>query len=258
MSQTALKEMSRTKSLKVGHFVVEFDTPGIGHIVKNAGSEFVVLDTEHSGFGIETVKRVLVSMQAADLPTIVRVPSKDYKDIARACDAGAEGLMLPMVSTVAEAEGIVASMKYVPQGGRGVIVRAALDRYTAGPTLEKLEAANRRTTLFAQIETAAGVENAEAIAALDGVDCLWIGHFDLSCSLGIPAQFDHPEFLAAVEKIIAAGKNTGTSLGRLVPDVASGIEFYKQGFDFIAYSADAWLLGDALADGLKAIREGCG
>ena len=128
MVETALKDMTRNRSLKAGHFVVEFDSPGIGHIVKNAGSEFAVLDTEHSGFGIETVKRVLTYMQAADLPTIVRVPSKDYKDIARACDAGAEGLMLPMVSTVAEAEGIVASMKYVPEGGRGVMVRASSRR----------------------------------------------------------------------------------------------------------------------------------
>ena len=258
MAETALKDMTRNRLLKAGHFVVEFDSPGIGHIVKNAGSDYVVFDTEHSGFGIETVKRVLAYMRAADLPTIVRVPSKDYKDIARACDAGAEGLMLPMVGSVAEAEQIVAGMKYVPEGGRGVILRAAHDRYTAGPTLEKLEAANRRTTLFAQIETAAGVENAEAIAALDGVDCLWIGHFDLTCSLGIPGRFDHPAFLAAVETVVAACKDTGTSLGRLVPDVASGIDLYKQGFDFIAYSADAWVLGDALAEALKSIREGCG
>lgn len=257
MSENRLKEMAGHRSLKAGHFVLEFDSPGIGHIVKNAGSEFVVLDTEHSGFGIETVKRVLTYMRAADLPTIVRVPSKDYKDIARACDAGAEGVMLPMVGTLEEARRIVDSMKYVPEGRRGVILRAALDCYTAGPTMEKLAAANRRTTLFAQIETADGVENAEAIAAMEGVDCLWIGHFDLSCSLGIPGQFDHPKFLGAVETVIAACNNTGTSLGRLVPDVESGIAFYRQGFDFIAYSADAWVLGDALAAALTGIREGC-
>ena len=165
--------------------------------------------------------------------------------------------MLPMVSTLEEAQHIVRSMKYVPQGGRGVILRGAHDRYAAGPTLEKLEEANRRTTLFAQIESAEGVENAEAIAALDGVDCLWVGHFDLSCSLGIPGQFDHPAFAAAIERVVAACQNTGTSIGRLVPDTASGIAHYRQGFDFIAYSADAWVLGDALADALQTIRDGC-
>ncbi len=258
MSDTPLKDMTRHRGLKAGHFIFEFDTPGIGHILKNAGCEYAVFDTEHSGFGIEATKRVLRYLQAADLPTIVRVPSKDYKDIARACDAGAEGLMLPMVSTPEEAESIVRSMKYVPRGERGVFVRGAHDLYSTGPTEEKLAAQNERTTLFAQIETAEGVRNVDAIAAIDGVDCLWVGHYDLSCSLGIPAQFEHPDFLAAIEQVLAAGDRHGKSAGRLVPDVASGIALYKQGFDFIAYSADAWLLGDAVAAGLTAIREGCG
>jgi 2-keto-3-deoxy-L-rhamnonate aldolase RhmA len=257
MNEPALKAMTKNRNLKAGHFVLEFATPGIGHILKNAGCEFVVLDTEHSGFGIDTVKSTLRYMQAAELATIVRVPSKDYKDIARACDMGAEGVMLPMVGSAAEAREIVASMKYVPEGGRGVILRAAHDRYEAGPTMEKLAAANRRTTLFCQIETVEGVENAEEIAALDGVDCLWVGHFDLSCSLGIPGDFGHSKFAAAIETVVAACEKTGTSLGRLVPDVASGIEFYKQGFDFIAYSADAWVLGDGVAAALGAIRKGC-
>lgn len=256
MSSPSLKAMSKTRDLKAGHFLIEFDTPGIGYILKHAGCDFAVLDTEHSGFAIETVKRVMAFMRAAELPTIVRVPSKDYKDIARACDAGAEGVMLPMVSTPAEAQAIVNAVKYVPEGGRGVILRAAHDRYSAGPTMEKLAEANARTTIFLQIETAEGVENAEAIAALDGVDCLWVGHFDLSCSLGIPGEFDNPKFHQAMEKVIAACKKTGTSLGRLVPDVASGVDFNRQGFDFIAYSADAWVLGDALAQALEGIRSG--
>ena len=257
MSEPVLKAMTKTRDLKAGHFVLEFATPGIGHILKNAGCEFVILDTEHSGFGIDTVKSTLRYMQAAELPTVVRVPSKDAHDIARACDMGAEGVMLPMVGNAGEARAIVAGMKYPPEGGRGVILRGAHDRYTAGPTMEKLAAANRRTTLFCQIETVEGVENAAEIAALDAVDCLWIGHFDLTCSLGIPGDFDHPKFRAAVETVVAACGKTSTSLGRLVPDVASGIDFYKQGFDFIAYSADAWVLGDGVAAALQAIRKGC-
>ncbi len=256
MSKHPLKDMTRTRELKAGHFLIEFDTPGIGYILKHAGCDFAVLDSEHSGFAIETVNRVMAFMRAADLPTIVRVPSKDYKDIAQACDAGAEGVMLPMVSTPEEAKAIVDSVKYVPDGGRGVILRAAHDRYRAGPTMEKLAEANARTTVFLQIETAAGVENAEAIAATPGVDCLWIGHFDLSCSLGIPGEFEHPKFLKAVERVIAAGRKTDTALGRLVGDVESGIALNRQGFDFIAYGVDAWILGDGVAQGLEGIRAG--
>ena len=117
MTETPLKDMAQHLNLKAGHFIFEFDTPGLGHIMKSAGCDFVIFDTEHSGFGIDTTKRVMRYMQAAEVPTVVRVPSKDYKDIARTLDAGAEGLMLPMVSTPEEAEQIVQSMKYVPRGG---------------------------------------------------------------------------------------------------------------------------------------------
>ena len=264
MNESPLKQMASHRGLKAGHFVFEFDTPGIGYILKHAGCDFTILDTEHSGFGIETVKRVMAYMRAAGLPTIVRAPSRDYKDVARTLDAGADGVMLPMVGTADEAKSIIHSMKYVPAGGRGVILRSAVDRYMAGPTMEKLAAQNRRTMLVVQIETAEGVENAQAIGALEEVDCLWVGHFDLSCSLGIPGEFEHPRFLEAIDAVVEAidavveaGRATGTSLGRLVPDVESGIALHKQGFDFIAWSADAWALGDAVAAGLSAIRDGC-
>ncbi len=257
MTEAPLKAMARTRDLKAGHFLFEFTSPGIGHILKQAECDFAIFDTEHSGFGFETVKQVMTYMHGAGVPTVVRVPSKDYKDIARALDAGADGVMLPMVGTVAEAKSIIHSMKYTPTGGRGVILRCAHDHYTAGPTMEKLAAANARTVLFAQIETAEGVENAEAIGALEEVDCLWVGHFDLSCSLGIPGEFDNPKFTQAIEAVVAAAKATDTALGRLVPDVAGAVALYKQGFDFIAYSADAWILGDALRSGLSEIRAGC-
>lgn len=124
--------------------------------------------------------------QAANLPTIVRPPSKEYHDIARALDIGAEGIMLPKVESAKEARHILDCIKFTPEGHRGVIVQVLHDRFIPGPIEEKFEAANRFTTFFAQIETGAGVANADAIAALDGVDCLFVGHYDLSASLGIP------------------------------------------------------------------------
>ena len=91
MADDALKAMSKTKSAKFGHFIVEFATPGIGHILKSAGCDFVLFDLEHSGFHFETVKSVMRYFEAAQLPAIVRVPSKEYQHIARAMDMGAEG-----------------------------------------------------------------------------------------------------------------------------------------------------------------------
>ena len=109
---------------------------------------------------------------------------------------------------------------------------------------------------FCLIETADGVKNIDGIAGLDGVDCLWVGHFDLSVSLGIPGDFAHPTFTDAMDKIVAAAKKHNKSLGRLVPSVQQGHDFYAQGFDFICYSGDVWVLHDAMADAVSKIRAG--
>lgn len=257
MTVRSLKEMARTRDVKLGHFIVEFATPGIGHILRQAGCDFALFDMEHSGFGFETVKSAIRYLEAGGIATIVRVPSKEYHHIARACDMGAEGLMIPMVNSAAEAKAIVDSMKYFPQGLRGVALGVAHDNYAAGPVPEKLAAANARTTLFCQIETADGAKNADAIAAIDGVDALWVGHFDLSVSLGIPGEFGHPKFVEAIDRTVAAVKKHNKALGRLVPTTDQGIALYKQGFDFCCYSGDAWVLRDALAAAMATLRDGC-
>jgi 2-dehydro-3-deoxyglucarate aldolase/4-hydroxy-2-oxoheptanedioate aldolase len=251
-----LKDQARDRALKVGHFVVEFATPGIGHMLKNAGCDFVLFDTEHSGFHHETIKRTLRYFEAAGLPAIVRVPSRSYHHVARAADMGAEGLMVPMVNDAAEARAVLDACRYVPEGERGVALGIAHDNYAAGPVMAKLAAANARMTTFLQIETAAGVENVEAIAALDGVDALWIGHFDLSASLGVPGQFDHPRFTEAVAAVVAACRRHDKALGRLVPDVATGVTLKQAGFDFICYAGDVWVFQAAVRAGVDAIRAG--
>ena len=257
MDGNGLKAMCGSREPKFGTFIVEFATPGIGHICKAAGCEFVLFDTEHSGFHNETIKSAVRYFEAAGLPMICRVPSKEYHHIARAADMGAEGIMLPMVNDAKEAKAIVDCLKYTPQGGRGVALGIAHDAYRGGAVLEKLAAANARTTFFAQIETRAGVDNAAKIAAVDGVDCLWVGHFDLSCSLGIPGQFTHPTFLDAIATVAKACRKNGKALGRLVPDVATGLDYWSKGFEFLCYSGDVWLLGAAIKSGIDGMRDGC-
>ena len=256
MSAT-LKQMTRTRQAKLGHFVVEFATPGIGHILKAAGCDFVFFDMEHSGFSFETLKSAIRYFEAAGVPVIVRVPGQENDMLARACDMGAEGLIAPMISSVAQAQAMVDSVKYFPDGKRGVGLALAHDNYRSAPVAEALKAANARTTVICLIETADGAENADGIAALPGVDCLWVGHFDLSVSLGVPGEFGHPKFKAAMDSIVGAAKKHNKSLGRLVPNVQQGIDFYKQGFDFCCYSGDVWVLRDALSEAIGKLRAGC-
>ena len=146
MAFQGLKEMAGTKSPKFGHFIVEFATPGIGHILKSAGCDFVLFDLEHSGFDFETVKSAIRYFEAArSAGRSSACPRKEYHHIARAMDMGAEGLMLPMVGSADEARHIVNSMKYYPEGKRGVALQVAHDRYRPGSVADKFTAANKRT-----------------------------------------------------------------------------------------------------------------
>jgi 2-keto-3-deoxy-L-rhamnonate aldolase RhmA len=254
MMDNAMKAMCRDGQLHVGHFVVEFATPGIGHILAGAGAEFCFLDMEHSGFSFDTVKATLRYLQAAEVPTLVRVPSKAYDHVARALDCGAEGIMVPMVGTAEEAAALVRHALYPPQGVRGCAFGIAHDRYRPGPAAEKMRAANARTTVFALVETAEGARNADAIAATESVDCVWVGHFDLSASLGVPGDFSCAPYRAALEGIRDAAKRHGKALGRLVGGMAEAEEAVRDGFTLIAYGGDVWLLQSAIAEGVRGIR----
>jgi 2-keto-3-deoxy-L-rhamnonate aldolase RhmA len=242
--------------LKVGHYVGEFTTPGIGYILKEAGCDFAFLDMEHSGNSFETIHRTLRYFEAAGLPSVVRVPSDSYDHIARALDVGVDAIVIPMVGSADQARSIVEKMKYTPSGNRGVALALANDRYRMGPVDAALAAANRRTRLVCLIETVDGIANVDEIAKVDGVDVLWVGHFDLTCSMGIPAQFDHPDYTAALKKVLKAGQREKKGLGRLVGDVDSGVALAQEGWDLICYNGDVWLYQTAIRQGIDGIRSG--
>ena len=110
---------------------------------------------------------------------------------------------------------------------------------------------------FPKIETPEGIEEIEAIAALEGVDGIWIGHFDLSVAMGIPAKFDHSRFQAAMQRVGAACKRHGKSLGRIYDDTETGMALHDIGVDFLCYSGDAWLVQRGLAEGIAGLRKAC-
>ena len=251
-----LRSLCGDRTYKFGHFVVEFATPGIGHILKGAGCDFVLFDTEHSGFSSDVVKACVRYFEAAQLPAIFRVPSQSYDHLARYADMGAQAIMVPLVNNADEARTLVSHVKYFPDGNRGVGVGLAHDNYTGGAVPDKLRQLNARNCLFVQIETAAGVENVDAIAAVPGVDCLWVGHFDLSCSLGIPGEFTHPKFTSAIDRVTAAANKHAKSLGRLVTDLDSGLDCAARGFDFLAWHGDVWALQAAVRDGIEKLKAG--
>ena len=244
------------KGLKVGHYVGEFTTPGIGFILKEAGCDYAFLDMEHSGNSFETIHRTLRYFEAAGLPSVVRIPSDSYDHIARALDVGVDAIVIPMVGSADQARSIVEKMKYTPKGKRGVALGLGNDRYKLAPVADSLAAANKRTRLVCLIETVDGIANVDEIAQVEGVDVLWVGHFDLTCSMGIPAQFDHPDYTAALNKVLKAGQREKKGLGRLVGDIDSGVALAAEGWDLICYNGDVWLYQTAIRQGVDGIRSG--
>ena len=236
MKQQNLRRLFRKEGLKVGHALFEFNTPGIGQILNVSGVDFVFLDMEHSGFGMMETKQLIAYLRAGDLPVLVRPPSKSYHHIARVLDVGADGVMLPMVANASEARQALAHLRYPPQGHRGVAIGIAHDGYAPAAPSQTLAAANRRIAMAALIETAEGVDDIDNIAATPGVDCLWLGHFDLSASLGVPGQFEHPAF---------------------VTDADQGAKSYARGYDVICYQLDVGAYRDAMTQGITQLRFAC-
>jgi 2-dehydro-3-deoxyglucarate aldolase/4-hydroxy-2-oxoheptanedioate aldolase len=255
MRENRVKRALQRGERSLGTMVFEFPTTGIGRVIAEAGAEFVIYDMEHTGWSIETVRMLMATTRAADLAPMVRVPATEYHLLSRPLDVGAMGLMAPMVETAAQAELIVASAKYPPVGRRGAAFGVAHDDYTGGDIIAKMRSANDEILLIAQIETAKGLENVDAIAAVDGIDVLWIGHFDLTNSLGIPGQFTDPRYLDAVEQVLAACRRHGKTAGIMCGDVATGQAQLAQGFRALAYSGDLWLYQQALRQGLDTLRE---
>ena len=235
--------------------VFEFFSPGLPQICKNAGAEFVLYDMEHTGLEFETLKTQLALCRGLDLVPMARVPRGDYHFIARALDIGALGVMVPMVGTRAEAEYHVSCTRYPPQGRRGAAFGFAHDDYQGGDIAGKMAALHARTLLIAQIETDEGLRNVEAIAAVPGVDALWIGQFDLTNFMGIPAEFKHRDYLAAVDRIAAACAAHGKTAAILAIDEAWAREYAAKGFRLMGYGVDHLLLQDALRHGLDVLRD---
>jgi 2-keto-3-deoxy-L-rhamnonate aldolase RhmA len=234
--------------------VFEFNTPGIGRLLDATGVDFVVFDMEHSDFELDQMRNLISWSRAASFTPIVRVPSDDYHFLARVLDVGAGGVMVPMVETRQQAEAIVRARKYYPQGQRGAGFSLAHDDFRPGSVTEKMAAANRDNLVVLLIETAQAVQNIAEIAAVPGIDVIWIGHFDLTQSLGIPGQFDHPLFTQAIATVVSSCTVHDLPLGILVSDVAAGRVWINRGFRVICYSGDVWLLQRALVEGVAWVR----
>ncbi len=238
-----------------GTMVFEFVSPGLPAVLQAAGADYVLYDMEHSGISLSEMKQQLAAARGLGLVPVVRPPAKEYHYVSRLLDLGAMGLMLPMVESAEEAREIVSWTRYPPAGRRGALFGGAHDDYAAGDIARKIEKAHERTLVLAMVETTAGVEQVEAIAAVEGIDALHLGQFDLSLSLGIAGQTEHARIAQAVERMLAAAEKHGKTAACMAPNLAQAEAWMAQGFRMISYSYDIGLLSGALSAGISRLRE---
>jgi 2-keto-3-deoxy-L-rhamnonate aldolase RhmA len=225
-----------------GAMVFEFFSPGMATILANAGCRFVLYDMEHTGLGFETLKWLFASCRGLPIEPMVRVPRGEYTWLARSLDLGARGVMIPMVESAEHAQAIVQACRYPPAGRRGAAFGFAQCDYRGGDVGQKIRAYNERTLVIAQIETERGLDQVEKIAAVDGIDVLWVGHFDLSNFMGIPAQFDDPRFDAAMRKVAQVARAHGKAAAFMATDAAWISRVREMGYTMIAGGTDSGLL----------------
>jgi 2-keto-3-deoxy-L-rhamnonate aldolase RhmA len=254
VAPNAIKARTLAGETVLGALVFEFFSPGMPQVLQAADCEFVLFDMEHSGLGFETLKTLFAACRGIALSPMVRVPRSEYHFLARVLDLGAHGVMVPMVESAEEARRIVEATHYPPQGRRGAAFGIAQDDYR--DVQAKVAALNARTLVIAQIESERGLAEVEAIAATPGIDVLWLGHFDLTNFLGIPGEFEHPRYLAAIETIVAAARRHGKGLGFMAADEGWAQRYRALGFNMIAAGLDQTLLQAAIRRTLAPLRGG--
>lgn len=249
---TAFRDRVRTREPIDGAMIFEFHSSGLPEILRRAGCAFVIYDMEHSAIGFDSLRYQVALCRALGLPALVRVPSSEHTFLSRALDIGATGVMVPMVESAEEARAIASATRYPPVGRRGAAFGFAHDGYVPGPIAEKVADANATTVVIAQIETERAMGDVEAIAAVDGIDALWVGQLDLSNFLGCPGDFAHPAFVAALDRIVAAARANEKGLGYMATTPALAREYRARGFSMIAAGTDQALL----IEGLRRVLAG--
>jgi 2-keto-3-deoxy-L-rhamnonate aldolase RhmA len=255
MKESRFQRILREGGAPAGHMIMEFGTRGAAKILEAAGVDFVVIDMEHTGFDAERVADLIAWFKATDITPFVRVPQGVYHFLARTMDAGALGVMVANVETGEQARSIVDAVKYAPLGKRGVGLGTAHTDYLQPDPLTYFEYANRNTTVICQIESEAGLRNLDAIATTPGVDILWVGHFDLTQSMGIPAKFSDPRFTAALKQVVEAANRHG-KLAAIQPSTfEQAEEWLRLGFHFLSWKTDIAVYREALRKEIEELRK---
>ncbi len=249
------------KVLKAGGCVIgswiNSASPIVAELMASVGFDFLTIDTEHSAVGLPQTQLLFQAIRSGnpDCAALVRLPGNLYDVTKQYMDAGADGVIAPLINTAQQASELIGSIKYPPEGIRGVgYCRANM----YGTDFDRAMAeSNQHNLVCVQIEHIEAVSNIDEILSTPGVDAAFIGPYDLTASMGIVGQFDNPKTIAAMDRILDACLRHGVAPGIHVvkPNIEEVLTRIKQGYRFIAFSLDITMLATCCTSSLKAIRK---
>ena len=228
--------------------------PAIMEIAGFAGFDFAIIDTEHGEISTDRALDMIRAAKLAGTSPVLRVYENNPELIGKALDMGAEAVQVPQVCTKKEAESAVSAAKFSPVGSRGCnrFVHAA--RYSHMKKEEFFGKSNDYTAVILQVEGKEGMDNIDEILSVPGIDVLFIGPYDLSASLGIPGQVEHPLVMEAMQKVLAAADKAHVALGFFCDDVKTAIKWKKMGIRYLSFSADVSMILDAFTANVQAFN----
>jgi len=246
-----LKKRLRNNDALIG-CLLNLGNPLTAEIVGQAGFDWVMIDLEHGAGNEKDTLPQLQVLQHNSTAAIIRVESNDKRRIQRALDMGADGIICPQVETVADVQSVIEGMYYYPDGKRGVAPSVRAARFGEDFDLYRQQSKDKLLCII-QIETKEVLNHLDDIAALDGVDALFIGPLDLTMALGIFGQFDHVHYIDAVKAVVASATKGEKSLGIYLPDTEDYKTYYDLGFRLFACGTDTAFLAQGAKQMAKTL-----
>ncbi|MDR3564181.1 MAG: aldolase/citrate lyase family protein [Negativicutes bacterium] len=239
----------------LGMMIALFDHPEIAKIVKLCGFDYFIVDCEHGNFDYTTVARIMTVAREIGICGLVRIPEPRREVILKYMDMGACGLLLPNAETVEQAKALVEHSKYSPLGNRGVQMFRGHTGFEKINPLEYMQKRNDDTLLLLQIESPIGLANIDALMAVEGIDAAFIGPNDLSHSLGLMGQFEHPDFVAALDKVIAAAKKHNKFSGAHFQVASALTPWIAKGMTLNLWANETVMMMNAARDGIALLKK---
>lgn len=250
-----LRHALQTGRCAIGSWINTASTV-VAELMSAAGFDFLTVDTEHSAVDLPGTQVLFQAIRAGNpsCAPVVRLPENDYGVTRRFMDAGAAGVIVPLVNSAEQVREVVRAVKYPPDGDRGVGFCRS-NKYGM-EFHEAIRTANNETFVCVQIEHVDAVRNIDQIVSVPGLDAVFVGPYDMSASMGVTAQFDHPEMRKALERVLNACEDSHVTPGIHVvqPEVEEVLRRLDEGYRLIAYSLDITMIHRACVDGLSEIR----